>query len=221
MITGIYKIENIINKKVYIGQSKNIPIRFSNHKYELNNNKHPNSHLQRAWNKYGKENFTFEVLCECKPNEMNEKEIYFIGLYCSFQHGYNRTEGGTDSEVAAEFGRNLAKIIHERRKSTKNKCLECGNDTKDGYNKYCVNHKNKCLKCGKRFGDSKHPVSCETCRITYGEKDNINPIIEYCFNCGEKIKKGSNKQKYCKKCAEIISREQHKLLMRKRRAVRK
>lgn len=62
---GIYKIENTINKKVYIGQSNNILIRFSNHKYELNSNKHSNSHLQRAWNKYGRENFIFDILCEC------------------------------------------------------------------------------------------------------------------------------------------------------------
>jgi group I intron endonuclease len=153
-ICGIYAIKNIINKKVYIGQSNNILSRFSNHKYELNNSKHSNSHLQRAWHKYGKENFIFEILCECSPKELNEKEIYFIGLYCSFENGYNRTDGGTNSEVVAEFGRKMAKILHETKRTTKNKCLICGEETKDGYNKYCTNHKKKCIKCGKRFGDN-------------------------------------------------------------------
>lgn len=217
MKSGIYKIENIINKKVYIGQSKNISHRFSCHKHELNKSIHPNHHLQRAWNKYGKENFTFDILCECQPNELNEKEIYFIGLYCSFEHGYNRTEGGTDSESAAEFGRRVAKILHERKKAIKNKCLECGIETKDGYNKYCPDHKYECKKCGRRC--SNWSCICNECKKTYGENNNINPIIIKCLKCGNEIKKGSNKQKYCKKCAKVIIRERTKLLMRKRRSV--
>lgn len=212
-ICGIYKIENTINKKAYIGQSKNIPLRFSNHKYELNKNIHPNHHLQRAWNKYGKENFIFEILCECSIEKLNEKEIYFIGLYSSFEHGYNKTEGGTDSETAAEFGRKLAEVIHERRRTRKNKCIECGEETENGYNKYCSNHKNKCKKCGKRFCDLLHPVTCQNCIIKYN--------IGYCSECGKEIKKGSNKQKYCKKCARIIKNKKQKILMRKLRSVTK
>jgi group I intron endonuclease len=219
MITGIYKIENTINKKVYIGQSNNISLRFSNHKYELNNNKHSNSHLQRAWNKYGKENFTFEILCECNLEELNEKEIYFIGLYCSFEHGYNRTEGGSDSEAAAEFGRRMAKIMHERKRTTKNKCLECGTETRNGYNKYCPEHKYKCKKCETRC--SNWSKVCKKCKRTYGKNNNINPIIGTCYNCKKEIIKNSNKQKYCKECAETKITEQQKILMRKRRAVTK
>lgn len=193
---GIYKIENTINKKVYIGQSKNIPLRFSNHKYELNHGKHSNKHLQRAWNKYGKENFVFEILCECNPNEVNEKEIYFIKLYNSFERGYNRTEGGTDSETASEYGRRMAEIVHERRKTTKNKCLECGEETKDGYNKYCVNHKYKCKKCGTRY--FYRSTICDKCMRAYH--------MNYCCECGKKIKMNSNRQKTCKSCSKILAR---------------
>ena len=38
--SGIYKIENIINNKIYIGSSKNIIKRFNQHKYELRNYNH-------------------------------------------------------------------------------------------------------------------------------------------------------------------------------------
>ena len=58
---GIYKITNNINNKFYIGSSKNITKRFKEHKWRLKNNKHPNNKLQNSWNKYGEENFKFEV----------------------------------------------------------------------------------------------------------------------------------------------------------------
>ena len=59
---GIYKISNIINNKVYIGQSIDIQRRFSEHMRELNNNCHYNKHLQASYNKYGREAFSCEIL---------------------------------------------------------------------------------------------------------------------------------------------------------------
>ena len=62
---GIYKIENLINHKVYIGQSIDIAGRWLEHQIDLKGNRHRSRHLQFAWNKYGPENFSFEVLEEC------------------------------------------------------------------------------------------------------------------------------------------------------------
>jgi len=56
---GIYVIQNKINNHIYIGSSSNVTKRFNSHINLLNKNKHSNSHLQAAWNKYGKENFVF------------------------------------------------------------------------------------------------------------------------------------------------------------------
>lgn len=56
-ITGIYKITNSINNKIYIGSAINIYRRFVTHNHLLRNNKHFNSHLQSSWNKYKSENF--------------------------------------------------------------------------------------------------------------------------------------------------------------------
>jgi group I intron endonuclease len=206
-ISGIYSIVNNINNKKYIGQSRNIKRRIYNHKYELRKNKHFNKHLQRAWNKYGEEHFSFEVICECSTDEINEKEKYYIELYDSFLNGYNNTEGGEDSETMVEIGHRMAKIAEEVRKSTKNKCLECGNDTKNGYNSCCEKHKYYCPKCKKRKSTY---LICNDCKIT--------DIISNCENCGKRIKKNSNRQKYCKKCKMKIRNEQQKILMRKKRA---
>lgn len=61
-MNGIYQIKNLINDKVYVGSSANINKRWGQHIALLNSNKHNNEHLQRAWNKCGKENFSFSIL---------------------------------------------------------------------------------------------------------------------------------------------------------------
>ena len=78
---GIYKIENLVNGKVYIGQSKHIKQRFEEHSSRLLKNKHENLYLQRAWNKYGEENFKFEVIEECEEEKLTEREQYWIDYY--------------------------------------------------------------------------------------------------------------------------------------------
>ena len=66
MSTGIYKITNIVNGKIYIGSSNNCILRFQNHKSALKRNVHHNPRLQNAWNKYGEKNFVFEILQKIK-----------------------------------------------------------------------------------------------------------------------------------------------------------
>jgi predicted GIY-YIG superfamily endonuclease len=98
MSIGIYKIENLINGKIYIGQSIDIEKRWSVHKAELNRNYHCNNHLQNAWNKYGEENFEFVIIEECDNSQLNEREIYWIDKYGSYINGYNLTSGGGNTE---------------------------------------------------------------------------------------------------------------------------
>ncbi len=76
--SGIYKITNLINNKFYIGSGKCIRKRFYAHKTELKHNKHTNSHLQRSWNKYGEENFKFEVLVTCPKEYRVKLEQWFL-----------------------------------------------------------------------------------------------------------------------------------------------
>jgi len=94
---GIYSITNIINGKIYIGQSIEIEKRWRRHKNELKNNKHDNIYLQRSVNKYGFDNFQFEIIEECKKELLNEREIYWISNYNSnsFIKGYNSESGGS------------------------------------------------------------------------------------------------------------------------------
>lgn len=90
-MTGIYKITNLINNKIYIGQSTNIQNRWEEHKF-YSSNEH--TALQAAFKKYGISNFSFEVIEECPKEKLDEREIYWIKFYDSYNNGYNLTKGG-------------------------------------------------------------------------------------------------------------------------------
>lgn len=91
MKSGIYRIVNLFNGKFYIGSAIDIERRKKEHFNQLNKNKHYNIHLQCAYNKYGEQNFIFEVLEKCQPNTCVEREQYYIDLYdaTNINKGYN------------------------------------------------------------------------------------------------------------------------------------
>lgn len=108
-MVGIYKITNKINNKVYIGQSVDIKIRFKDHKSKQKRDREPNSHLYRSIEKYGIHNFEFEILEECSPQELNQKETFYIKKFTSDdkEFGYNKTQGGDSHSVGSNNGRSL------------------------------------------------------------------------------------------------------------------
>ena len=89
-ILGIYCITNRTNNKKYVGCSVNIKGRWRQHKHQLRNNKHCNSHLQASWNKYGETNFSFSILEEVESKaHIVERENFWITFYKSNSNGYN------------------------------------------------------------------------------------------------------------------------------------
>lgn len=111
-ICGIYKIANQINGKCYIGQSINIKRRWRSHKTKSFNplDIQYECPLYRAFRKYGLENFSFEILEECRKEELNEKESFYIKKYNSNleSYGYNLTPGGDSN------GPTLKKLTEEQ-----------------------------------------------------------------------------------------------------------
>lgn len=90
---GIYKIENKKNGKIYIGQSNDCERRIKEHCYP---GRYKNGYpIDVAIHTYGKENFSFEIIEECKIEELNAKETYWIKYYNSNTNkGYNCNSGG-------------------------------------------------------------------------------------------------------------------------------
>lgn len=78
---GIYTITDTVCGNVYVGQSRFIERRFSVHKNELNNNKHHNFRLQKAWNSYGKDRFKFEIVEVTTEDMLTEREGYYINKF--------------------------------------------------------------------------------------------------------------------------------------------
>jgi group I intron endonuclease len=87
--SGIYKITNLINGKVYIGSAVNIKQRWFLHTSTLDRGIHCNIHLQRSWNKFGKSNFEFSVIENCKPELLIAREQYHLDEYRSHSELYN------------------------------------------------------------------------------------------------------------------------------------
>lgn len=113
----IYKILNLKNNKVYIGQTieSNPMNRIKDHfaNGTLKDPKNKNHKFYNAIRKYGKQNFKIEIICECyNQDDLNQTEIYFIvNYYESDKKGYNIRGGGSNGKHS---------------KSTKNKMKEKG-----------------------------------------------------------------------------------------------
>lgn len=92
MKSGIYCITNIIDNKRYVGSTaQTFHKRWWQHKNNLNKGNHNNPHLQNAWNKYGEESFSFEILEYCERENLIEREDWWIDLLGTIdrERGYN------------------------------------------------------------------------------------------------------------------------------------
>ena len=122
-ICGIYKITNKINNKAYIGQSIDIYERWSNHiraSHRINEKQYS---LQKALNKYGIENFTFEIIEICSSTELNTKEEYWIQYYDTYNNGYNETKGGdnpSNNFTCRTLSKEMVLEIRKRRLNAEN-----------------------------------------------------------------------------------------------------
>ncbi len=96
--SGIYKITCIANNRIYIGSAVNLRDRRNRHFNHLRQNRHHSQHLQRAWNKYGEQAFTFEVLEQVLPISLTAREQYWLNKLKPFgRKGFNiaREAGST------------------------------------------------------------------------------------------------------------------------------
>lgn len=64
---GVYQIRNLVNDKIFIGVSQDIPGILNRHEFSLKSGIHLNKNLQEEWNEFGGENFVFEILDEIMP----------------------------------------------------------------------------------------------------------------------------------------------------------
>ena len=170
---GIYKIENKVNGKIYIGQSVNIPRRWRQHRNTaIDSNKEEYGYpLYKAIRKYGLENFDFSVLEYCEPNILDEREKFYIKKFQAFTEGYNQTAGGTDGWHYFKINDDILAEIIDLLKNSNLTQLEIAD-------KFDLNFTTiSCINNGKTLRQD---------NIKYPIRNNIKPK-KYCIDCGEEI----------------------------------
>lgn len=177
---GIYKIENLINGHCYIGQSVDIKRRWRQHRTDYKIIDYP---LYLAFRKYGLENFSFEIIEECSSDLLNEREIYWIKYYNSYQEGYNQTQGGNSYKAWIKINdEQLTEIISYLQNTDISqqelaKMYHVGEDTISEINQ----------------GHTRHQEN-----LNYPLRQNKK--VNVCVDCGEVISSGAIR---CKKCKYI------------------
>jgi len=106
----IYKITNKENNLSYIGKTtQTLEKRFKQHIRKALNDK-KDTHFYRAIRKYGNDCWTSEVLENVEDAELlNEREMFWIECYNSYNNGYNSTHGGDGIEMTEEIRLKLSK----------------------------------------------------------------------------------------------------------------
>ena len=100
-ISGIYKITNTVTNDFYIGSSKDVKHRWITHKSPSRWNKHPNNSMYQDMQKYGLNNFEFQILAEVEIDKLKETEQHFIE---ELKPTYNnRNANGLDVERYKEY----------------------------------------------------------------------------------------------------------------------
>lgn len=118
----IYKATNSINKKSYIGQTtRDIFTRMKRHLADTK--KGSSTYFHNSIRKYGIDNFSWHVLCQCDTKEeMDEMEFHYIKQYNTFVYpdksGYNMTLGGDGTQLFGDkngmYGKNHSKSSIEK-----------------------------------------------------------------------------------------------------------
>lgn len=86
--SGIYKITNLLNGKVYVGQSQNVFERKIQHFTALRNGNHENREMQKDWNQNNR-GFRWDVIEFCPIADLNSREKYWIDKLDTIARGYN------------------------------------------------------------------------------------------------------------------------------------
>lgn len=185
MTCGIYKIENLINGLCYIGQSLNIEQRWEAHKKNITEATicydYP---LYQSIRKYGLDNFSFEIIEECCKEQLNEKEIYWIKFYNSFNNGYNQTLGGNNSSHFSKINLEILENIY-------NDLQESILSETQIANKY-----NLCLKSISLINVGE--IWRDESRFNYPIRKNYK--IAYCKKCGVKLTLKNSSTGLCWDC---------------------
>ena len=165
-VCGIYQLKNKVNGKIYIGQSRDIYMRWTKHKNTAfnKNSKDYDVLLYKAIRKYGWDNFEKSIIETCSIEELDEKEKYYIEKYKSYDTtniGYNLRYGGQHGALCNGLSEEARKKISqshmgktwtEEHKKRHSKLMSGGNAPK-AVRVHCDGKWYDCIKdCAEYYG---------------------------------------------------------------------
>lgn len=112
----IYKITNLVNGKIYVGQTvqSNPKMRWYSHLADARSGKRK-GHLQNSLNKYGPENFSYELIDQASSlDDLNTKEKYWLDYYKKIIEVYNIREAG-DNKLHSQYS--ISKMQESQKKA--------------------------------------------------------------------------------------------------------
>lgn len=106
---GVYQIRNVVNDKVLVGATLNLPGILNRYQFALKAGSHPNKKLQAEWNEFGSEKFVFEILDELTPGNDPAQDyradlafletLWLEKLAPYGDRGYNEKEKGREEKL--------------------------------------------------------------------------------------------------------------------------
>lgn len=204
--SGIYKIINIINNRIYVGSAKNFYTRYCNHFYLLKKNKHFNKFLQNDFNKTGFEYFNFELIEITQINNLINTEQKYLNEYYDEQNiCYNIRQIANSSlgkKISDEHKEKISKANKRKKLTEEHKQKLKGNpgnkawtgkfhsiESKEKMSKYWLQYFsiNTCPMTGKKNKWGHHTIETKN-KIIKNLKNFSKPIIQINKQTNEIIK---------------------------------
>lgn len=197
---GIYKITNLVNGKIYVGQSVHIERRWMEHCL-------PSAHslIGKAIQKYGKENFSFQIVEECSVELLDEKEEYYISHYNSIvPNGYNIMDWVNGNPTYFNIDKEVLEQLY--------------NDIQNSEMLFD--------EIAEKYDLSRRTIIRINQGHTHFSKDKDYPLRkrpevqsgQYCLDCGVRITNGASRCKSCydkhQRVVDRPTREELKVLIR-------
>lgn len=198
MRSGVYRIDNSINGKCYVGSSIDLNRRRKEHSYTLANNSHANRHLQYSYNKYGREFFRFTIIEILDISEnikqlLLEREQFWIdnllpeynilliaGTTLGFNHSVETKEQISNSTKGVKKSAEHSKHIKEAQKG---KILT-------------EEHKKKLSESAKNRKSASHSSKVSIDGVIYDSLKEASEILNIKYNTISKRLANPNFQNY-------------------------
>ena len=146
-ISGVYKITNTATGDFYIGSSKNVKQRWACHKCQSVWNEHPNCPMYLDMQKYGLNNFEFQIIAEVEEDKLKETEQQFIEMLKPTYNSCNAK--GLDVERKKEYKKEYNKSDkfkeYQKQYNKSDKGKESNKKSKNKYDNQLCNYNGETL----------------------------------------------------------------------------